>query len=146
MMIVQHKFVEFMPEIIEDGFLYLSLDYGTVIHNCACGCGNEVNTPLSPTGWKMSYNGEAVTLNPSVGNWSFDCKSHYWITDGKIEWASTWSDERINETRKVENDERDKFYESNKPIPTVIETSYTERLQEPSLKNKWWLWRLLFGN
>ncbi|WP_430906590.1 DUF6527 family protein [Maribacter sp. 2-571] len=110
-MIVQHKFVEFIPEIIEDGVLYISLDYGTVIHNCACSCGIEVNTPLSPMGWRMSYDGEAVTLNPSIGNWGFDCKSHYWITYGKVEWASTWSDERIRKIRKIEDDERDKFYE-----------------------------------
>lgn len=146
MMIVQHKFVEFMPEIIEDGVLYISLDYGTVIHNCACGCGSEVNTPLSPTGWKMIYNGEAVTLNPSIGNWSFNCKSHYWITDGVIEWASTWSDDRIKNTRKVENNERDNFYESKAPIPAVIETSEKQDSEEPILKKKWSLWRLLFGD
>ena len=144
-MIVQHKFVEFMPDIIEDGVLYISLGYGTVIHNCACGCGSEVNTPLSTTGWKMIYNGEAITLKPSVGNWSFDCRSHYWITDGKIEWASTWSDERIIETRKVENDERDKFYESKNPSPVITKAIKKQDLKEPILKKKWWLWKLLFG-
>ncbi len=142
-MIVQHKFVEFMPDIIEDGFLYISLDYGTVIHNCACGCGSEVNTPLSPTGWKMTYNGEAVTLKPSVGNWSFDCKSHYWIIEGRIEWASTWSDDRIKKIRKIENSERNEFYENKKTILTGIETSKKQDLEEPILKKKWWLWRLL---
>ncbi|MGB1307447.1 MAG: DUF6527 family protein [Oceanihabitans sp.] len=144
-MIIQHKFIEFMPDIIEDGVLYISLNYGTVIHNCACGCGSEVNTPLSPTAWRMSYNGEAVTLNPSVGNWSFDCKSHYWITDSKIEWASTWSDEKINKIRKIENDERDKFYENKKSIPKLNETDAKQDSEEPILKKKWWLWRLFFG-
>lgn len=143
-MIVQHEFVEFMPDIIEDGFLYISLNYGTVIHKCACGCGSEVNTPLSPTGWKMSYNGEAVTLNPSIGNWSFDCRSHYWITDGRIEWASTWSDSKISKIRKVENDERNKFYEDKMPIPRVIETREKQDLKESLPKNKWWLLRFLF--
>jgi hypothetical protein len=133
-----------MPEIIKDGVLYISLDYGTVIHNCACGCGSEVNTPLSPTGWKMIYNGETITLNPSVGNWSFDCKSHYWITEGKIEWASTWSDGRIKKIRKVENNERHKFYESKKPTPVIIETDEKQDLEEPLSKKKWWQWGLFF--
>lgn len=132
-----------MPDIIEDGVLYISLDYRTVIHNC--GCGSEVNTPLSPTGWKMIYNGEAVTLEPSVGNWSFDCKSHYWITDGKIDWASTWSDDKIKKMRKAETSERDKYYENKTPIPTIIETSERQDFEEPLLKKKWWLWRFLFG-
>lgn len=144
-MIVQHKFVEFMPSLIEDGIVYISLDYRTVIHKCACGCGNEVNTPLSPTGWQMIYNGETVTLEPSIGNWSFDCKSHYWITNGQIDWASTWNDDEIRRTRKVEDDERDKFYKSIKSIPTVIEAIEKQDLEEPFPKKKWWLWRFLFN-
>jgi hypothetical protein len=49
MEIIQHKFVEFMPEVIEEGVLYISVEYCTSVHKCACGCGNEVVTPLSPT-------------------------------------------------------------------------------------------------
>ena len=36
----------FMPDTIKDSILYISLDYGTVIHHCACRCDNEVNPPL----------------------------------------------------------------------------------------------------
>jgi len=142
-MTIQHKFVEFMPDTIDDGILYISLNYGTVIHNCACGCGSEVNTPLSPTGWKMIYNGEAVTLKPSIGNWSFDCKSHYWITCGKIEWAPTWSDDRINRIREVENDERDKFYENINSISQAIESKETLNSEEPVSIKGWGLSRLI---
>jgi hypothetical protein len=110
---IKHKFTEFMPNIIEDGILYISLDYGTIIHNCPCGCGSEVNTPLSPTGWKLSYNGETITIDPSVGNWSFDCKSHYWIRNGKIEWAPTWDDEKIKRIRNYEKIERNVFYKKS---------------------------------
>ena len=145
-MIVQHKFVDFIPDNIEDGVLYISLDFGTVIHNCACGCGNEVNTPLSPTAWRMIYNGESISLKPSIGNWSFECKSHYWITKSEIEWSSSWTDDRIKRIRKEENDERNKHYESIKPIPTVIETNEKETSTKHSLKEKWWLWRLVFGD
>ncbi|SMC39793.1 DUF6527 family protein [Cellulophaga tyrosinoxydans] len=145
-MIVRHKFVELMPDIIEDGVLYISLDYGTVIHNCACGCGSEVNTPLSPTGWKMIYNGEVVTLKPSVGNWSYDCKSHYWITDGKIEWAATWNDDKIKKIRIVEEDEREMFYKNKNPILVDIEVNKKENSKEKLTKNKWWLWRVFCGD
>ena len=46
---LQHKFVEFIPEVLEDGILYISLTYCTAIHKCVCGCNNEVVTPFSPT-------------------------------------------------------------------------------------------------
>ena len=71
------------------------MDYATVAHKCCCGCGREVVTPLSPTDWKLTYDGESISLNPSIGNWSFECKSHYWIENSTIKWAEQWSEERI---------------------------------------------------
>ena len=105
-MLLQHKFVEFIPETVEDGILYVSIEYCTAIHKCVCGCGNEVVTPLSPTDWKLTFNGKAVTLYPSIGNWSFDCQSHYWIRNNKIEFAGRWTEREIKLGR--ENDVKHK--------------------------------------
>jgi hypothetical protein len=140
----QHKFVDFIPDVIEEDILYISLDYGTVIHKCACGCGSEVNTPLTPTGWKMIYNGEAISLKPSVGNWSFDCKSHYWITNNEVEWSLKWSDETIREVRAVEDSEREEYYK-NKDSQNLEEgLSDSVELSKPELKKKSWFQKLLF--
>lgn len=143
-MTVQHRFVEFMPDIIEDGILYISLDYGTVIHNCACGCGNEVNTPLSPTAWKMIYNGESISLKPSIGNWSFDCKSHYWITKNKIKWSVKWDDETIREVRNHEDFEREEYYKkvNSKKLKDKAEESVFVN-SKPENKN-WFDWLLFW--
>jgi hypothetical protein len=92
---LQHKFVEFIPDCIEDGILYISIQYCTAIHKCVCGCGNEVVTPLSPTDWKLTFNGKTVSLHPSIGNWNFDCRSHYWIKDSEIEYATSWTEREI---------------------------------------------------
>lgn len=92
--ILQHRFVEFIPEEVEEGVLYISIDYRTAIHKCACGCGNEVTTPFSVTDWRLIFNGEAITLRPSIGNWRFPCQSHYWITNGRIEPAARWESEK----------------------------------------------------
>lgn len=108
----KHQFVEFMPDVIQEGVIYISLEYKSVIHKCACGCGKEVNTPLHPTGWKMIYNGEDISLKPSVGNWSFDCKSHYWITNSEVEWSLKWSDETIGKVRTNEDFERQEYYKN----------------------------------
>jgi hypothetical protein len=79
-----HKFVEFFPNDLEDDVIYVSFTYATVNHKCRCGCGNEVVTPLSPTDWKLTFDGVSITLYPSIGNWNFDCRSHYWIKTRRL--------------------------------------------------------------
>jgi len=90
-----HEFVEYVPEHVEDGKIYVSIRYATSVHRCACGCGIEVATPLSPADWQLTFDGETVTLFPSIGNWGLPCRSHYWIKQNRVEWARPWSAERI---------------------------------------------------
>ena len=100
MMILQHKFVEFIPDVLEDGILYISIEYCTAIHKCVCGCGNEVVTPLSPNDWELTFNGKRVSLYPSIGNWNFDCQSHYWIKNSTVKHIRKWSYWGIEEDTK----------------------------------------------
>ena len=81
---MKHKFIEHIPENLENGIIYISIEHCVVIHKCACGCGKEVVTPISRNGWQLSFDGETVTLNPSIGNWNLKCKSHYFIRDNTI--------------------------------------------------------------
>ena len=92
-----HKFVEYIPDNLKSGVLYISITYKIVIHKCCCGCGQEVVTPISPVDWKLIFNGESISLYPSIGNWSFDCKSHYWIENNKVKWAKRFSKKKIND-------------------------------------------------
>jgi hypothetical protein len=87
---IVHKFVEFIPETLEEGVIYITLEYGTALHKCACGCGREVVTPLSPNDWKLIFDGKTVSLYPSIGNWRFPCRSHYWIEKNQIVDANRW--------------------------------------------------------
>ena len=80
---LSQQFVENVPEQLEEGIIYISMKYCTAIHKCVCGCNNEVVTPFSPTDWKMTFDGETISLSPSIGNWNFDCKSHYFIRKKK---------------------------------------------------------------
>lgn len=141
---LKHQFVEFMPDVIQEGVIYISLEYKSVIHRCACGCGKEVNTPLHPTGWKMLYDGESISLKPSVGNWSFDCKSHYWITNNKVEWSMKWSDETIREVRAVEDSEREEYY-TNKDCKNLDnDLSDLKELPKLNPKKTSWFENLIF--
>lgn len=76
---IRHEFVEFIPKARWAGVLYVSIPYATAVHDCFCGCGTKVVTPISPVGWQLTFDGESVSLSPSVGNWSFVCRSHYFI-------------------------------------------------------------------
>lgn len=92
------EFVEFIPQTLEDGVLYVSMEYTTVVHLCACGCGRKVVNPLSPAQWRLTYDG-TVSLRPSVGSWDLACGSHYWIEDNRIDWSRPWSKRQIEAGR-----------------------------------------------
>lgn len=125
---LKHRFVEFMPDELEQGIIYISLEYGSVIHLCACGCGEEVNTPLSPTGWKLTYNGKVVTLHPSIGNWSYDCRSHYWIQNGEIVWAENWSYDQVESKRNSDREFSDSYFKKQ------LENDDTSVLRKKDIK------------
>jgi hypothetical protein len=96
---LQHSFVQFIPEVLEDGVIYISVEYRTVTHRCCCGCGREVVTPLTPTDWRLIYDGRSISLEPSIGNWSIPCRSHYWIRNNAVVCAPRWSAEEIEAGR-----------------------------------------------
>lgn len=92
---LSHEFIEHFPEQLAEGTLYVSMQYATAAHKCCCGCGNDVYTPLSPTDWRLTFDGRTISLYPSIGNWSFPCQSHYFITNDRVEWTRRWSREEI---------------------------------------------------
>ena len=116
MMMLETRFVKFIPERLNKGVLYVSYEYNTAIHLCACGCKNKVVTPISPIQWSYNYNGESISLSPSIGNWNFDCKSHYWIRDSQIVWAKKWSTDKISKVQQIEQKEISDYFEEEKEV------------------------------
>ena len=110
MKIIQHRFVEFIPTQPDPGILYITLEYRTAVHLCVCGCGNKVVTPLSPTDWKLIFDGKTVSLNPSIGNWNFECKSHYWITNNNIHHSYRWDEGTIDAGRTKDKKNKEKYF------------------------------------
>lgn len=127
MKILKHKFVNNIPDIIEDKVLYVSMEYETVIHKCACGCGNEVVTPLSPTDWSLTFNGETISLEPSIGSWSLECKSHYWITKNKVRWSYKFSDDEIEKVKISDLEAKKDHFEKTVSKPKELENKRKER-------------------
>ncbi len=146
---ISHQFVEFIPERLDEGVLYISRNYGTAIHKCCCGCGEEVVTPLNPTDWSLRINGNVVTLYPSIGNWSFPCQSHYWIRNSNVVWAGQMSQKQINRGRALDRAAKQAYFEevnrkkvlntellpSNKPPQSKAPRLFND---VPSILKRWW--------
>jgi len=98
-LVLTHEFVEHLPPELKAGVLYVSIPFATAGHLCCCGCGEQVITPLSPAQWRLTFDGESVSLSPSIGNWGFPCQSHYWIRRNKVDWALRWSKREIDAVR-----------------------------------------------
>lgn len=92
--------------------LYVSEEFETAAHLCACGCGAKIRTPLGPTEWTFYDTPTGPTLRPSIGNWQQPCKSHYIINKGQIIWAAKWSDEQIKAGRTAEELRRKVHYDN----------------------------------
>lgn len=107
-------FVEFVPEKLEDGKIYISKTYLTASHNCCCGCGYRVVTPLKPkaSGWRLTKDDGHVTLYPSIGNWSFPCRSHYWIRRNKIVPSYPMTPEEVDAARRLGDDVDDRYLDT----------------------------------
>jgi len=103
-----HQIVEFIPECLEEGVLYVSHRYKTAAHKCACGCGEEVVTPLSPADWAIQIENGRATLDPSIGNWSFACRAHYFIRKGRVAWAGQMSRREIKRGRELDRKARER--------------------------------------
>ena len=96
---LEHRFVRNVPRELDSGVLYLSMDYATAVHSCCCGCGDRVVTPFTPTDWRMTFDGESISLHPSVGNWNQKCRSHYVVQRSRVLEAGPWSDAQVEAER-----------------------------------------------
>jgi hypothetical protein len=119
------EFVQFIPNSLDDGILYISRRYRTASHLCCCGCGLEVVTPLNPAKWYLSEHADgSVSLTPSVGNWSFPCKSHYIVAHSRVQWAGTMSPRQIAAVQARDRHSVDSLAAASRPgVKTFAETA-----------------------
>lgn len=81
------------PDILENGLVYIvgadGYDWSALMR-CPCGCGKTLEMNLLPSAkpvWQLTENSDrVVTLHPSV--WlKTDCKSHFFLRAGHIQWV-----------------------------------------------------------
>lgn len=124
---IAFAFVDLVPKELDERTLYISVKYKNAIHKCPCGCGNRVVTPISPTGWALTFNGASVSLHPSIGSWALPCRSHYWIEKNRIRWSREWSEQEVQDARHRERREKQEYYHevelpaATKPLPPAAQ-------------------------
>lgn len=138
---LKHRFVEHFPDHLEPGVLYISLEFGSVAHSCCCGCGEEVVTPLTPTDWNITYDGETITLHPSVGNWTLPCRSHYVIRHGRVIEAPPWTEAEIAAERRRDRQAKSQYFGGE--LPTAAPERPLQTAAEPiatpvNSARSWW--------
>jgi uncharacterized protein DUF6527 len=147
MPVLEPEFVEFIPEKLEDGKLYISEEYRTAVHKCPCGCGNKVVTPLSPTDWRLTKEGKTVSLYPSIGNWGFPCRSHYWIERNQVVESYDMSQREIDTGRRYDARMKEaQFTQKKVPVKEPIPADQNEPVPATPQPSSWAkLMKWLFG-
>lgn len=139
------QFFDFIPNHLENGMLYISEKYGTAIHKCCCGCGQEVVTPLSPAQWQIRRYRNTVTLTPSIGNWNFRCRSHYWIIQNRVEWAGAMTDRQIQRIQERDRRDIENLAKQSNLHKLGKNTVQSKPIENGAKKSKSGLWKRLLN-
>jgi hypothetical protein len=118
---IKHEFVEFIPDALAPDTLYISIEFTTAVHSCFCGCGSKVVTPIRPTSWQLLFDGDAVSLWPSIGNWNFRCRSHYWIRGDRVIWALPMTQREIEHGRSRDRQLIDDYFDESSKESSATE-------------------------
>lgn len=80
-----YEAVERIPKALAPGVVYHNVEFEVAALLCACGCGHRI-TLLVPDGHRISVDGNVPSITPSILVADAPCHSHYFITDGEVDW------------------------------------------------------------
>jgi len=80
-----------MPKPLCNGVVYHSEEFEVGALLCACGCGHRVSL-LVPDSHQITSEGGMATVRPSIAVCDAPCKSHYYISAGRVEWLPAFSE------------------------------------------------------
>jgi hypothetical protein len=86
-----YQVVERLPKQLNSDVVYHSKEFEVAALLCACGCGHRVML-LVPDSHQVLSEGGMATVRPSIAVCDAPCKSHYYITAGRVEWLPAFSD------------------------------------------------------
>jgi hypothetical protein len=118
--ILKPQYVEQLPDEMKEGVFYICEAFDLTAHKCCCGCGEDVYNKLGPAKWRLTKMPDgSVSLDPSVGNWKYACKSHYWISKNRVIDAGMMSARAIEAVQQRDRRDRDKYISefNGQPVP-----------------------------
>ena len=136
----KHEFVEFIPERAarEDDLRLDRICDGVAHVRLRLRKQGGHAAEARRTG-SSSFDGKTVSLHPSIGNWGFPCRSHYWIRNNKVQWAEQWSQDRIEAGRAYDRRAKEEYFNAAEGAPQI---SSSKPETTPARKDAWWkkLW------
>lgn len=89
-MIYSYLATDRIPKQLNEGVVYHNPEFEIGAMLCACGCGLRVDLLVPDSHQIKSENGLA-TITPSILVCAGPCRSHYFITAGRVEWATEFT-------------------------------------------------------
>lgn len=143
----EHKIVDCLPDPLVPSVLYTTREGDLAAHLCACGCGSEVITPLLATGWRLTMDRAGASLDPSIGNWTLPCRSHYFITGGRVIWEGDMSQAVVDRGRARDQARKKRYYAERAgegravaPAPQPEELAVPPPSPDSSISMRLWNW------
>lgn len=90
-MTFRYQAVERIPKQLDTNVVYHSVEYELGALLCACGCRHKVMLLVPDSHQVVSVRGLA-TIRPSIAVCDAPCRSHYFITAGRVEWLPAFSE------------------------------------------------------
>ena len=85
-----YEAVEHIPKVLSPGVVYHNVEFEIAALECACGCGHRISL-LVPDGHRILVQGNVPSITPSILVADAPCHSHYYITDGEVDWYPSMS-------------------------------------------------------
>jgi len=82
--------VDRIPRELQPGIVYHSEEFELAGLLCACGCGHRI-TLLVPDSHQVLCEDGLATIRPSIAVCDGECKSHYVISAGHVDWLEAFS-------------------------------------------------------
>lgn len=89
-MIFSYSAVERIPKDLSEGIVYHNEEFELGAMLCACGCGHRVDL-LVPDSHQIYSEDGLATIRPSIAVCDAPCKSHYFISAGRVEWLPAFT-------------------------------------------------------
>jgi hypothetical protein len=90
-LIYSYSAVERIPKELRPGIVYHTKEFELGAMLCACGCGHRVDL-LVPDSHQIYSEDGLATIRPSVAVCDAPCKSHYFISAGRVQWLRPFSE------------------------------------------------------